>query len=205
MAIKMKYVLASKNAHKAEEIRAILGGDYEIITQTDAGAGDIEVIEDGKTFEENAVKKAVQIMQATGLPAIADDSGLAVDALNGAPGIYSARFAGKDATDEENLQKLLRELEDVTLDKRQAKFVCVIAIAVPESNEVKTYRGECAGRLLTEKRGENGFGYDPIFYVEKYDCSMAQLESHIKNAISHRSNALRLLCKDEVTEIFHID
>lgn len=201
----MKYVLASKNAHKAEEIRAILGAGYEIITQSDAGAGEIEVIEDGKTFEENAVKKAVQIMQATGMPAIADDSGLSVDALGGAPGIYSARFAGERATDEENLQKLLRELEGVTADKRGAKFVCVIAVAVPDSKEVKLYRGECKGRILTEKRGENGFGYDPIFYVDKYDCSMAQLEAHIKNAISHRSNALRLLCKGEVSEIFRID
>ncbi len=201
----MKYVLASKNAHKAEEIRAILGSGYEIVTQTEAGMGDIDVVEDGKTFEENAVKKAVQIMQATGLPAIADDSGLAVDILDGAPGIYSARFAGEHATDEENLQKLLKKLDGITLDKRSAKFVCVIAVATPDSKEVKLYRGECKGRILTEKRGENGFGYDPIFYVEQYDCSMAQLEAHIKNAISHRSNALRLLRENKVTEIIHID
>ena len=110
----MKYVLASKNAHKAEEIRAILGGDWEIITQTEAGAGDIEVIEDGNTFEENAVKKAVEIMRATGMPAIADDSGLAVDYLNGEPGIYSARYAGEHSNDEKNLQKLLKNLDGVT-------------------------------------------------------------------------------------------
>lgn len=200
----MKYVLASKNVHKAEEIRAILGNSYEIVTQSDAGAGNIDVTEDGKTFEENAVKKAVQIMRATGLPAIADDSGLAVDILDGAPGIYSARFAGEHATDEENLQKLLQELDGVTFDKRTAKFVCVIAVAFPDSKEVKLYRGECKGRILTEKRGENGFGYDPVFYVEKYDCTMAQLEPHIKNAISHRSNALRLLREGNVTEIVQI-
>ena len=200
----MRYVLASKNAHKAQEIRSILGGEYEILTQTEAGAGDIEVVEDGNTFAENAVKKAVQIMRACGIPAIADDSGLEVDALGGRPGVYTARYAGEHATDEENLQKLLHELEGVTFDKRKAKFVCVIAVAAPDCSEVKTFRGECAGYITFEKHGENGFGYDPVFYVEQYDCTMAELETPIKNAISHRAEALRLMRKEHAAESFSI-
>ncbi|MEE1012750.1 MAG: XTP/dITP diphosphatase [Clostridia bacterium] len=186
------YILASKNQHKAEEIKAILGDGYEIITQTAAGVGDIEVIEDGDTFEANAVKKAETLMQATGKPCIADDSGLCVDYLKGAPGVYTARFAGEHATDSENIQKLLTELEGVPQQERGAQFVCVIAVAEP-GKETQLFRGECKGRILTEKRGESGFGYDPVFYKEELGKSLAELTADEKNSISHRGNALKAM------------
>lgn len=191
----MELVLASKNKHKAEEIKAILGDGFEVITQSDAGAANVEVVEDGETFEENAVKKAETIMRATGKITIADDSGLEVEALDGRPGVYTARFAGENATDEQNIDKLLAELENVPMYKRNAKFVCCIALAKPDG-EIKIYRGECEGKILYERQGENGFGYDPVFLYEKYACSLAMLEPALKNAISHRGNALKKLADD---------
>lgn len=188
----MKLILASKNAHKAEEMQAILGGGVRLVTQTEAGCGDLDVVEDGTTFEENAVKKAVTIMQATGQATIADDSGLAVDALDGRPGIFTARFAGEDATDDENIKKLLDELKNIPEAERTARFVCVIALAVP-GEEPKTFRGEVEGRILFEKHGENGFGYDPVFYLPQFDASMAEVSAEVKNSVSHRFNALKLL------------
>ena len=185
-----KYILASKNKHKAEEIKEILGEGFEIITQTEAGAGDIEVIEDGATFEENAAKKAEQIMKALNMPVIADDSGLCVDYLNGAPGVRTARFAGEHATDEENIAKLLSELHDVPPEKRGAMFVCVIALAEP-GKKTQFFRGESIGRIAAEKSGNGGFGYDPIFYKEEYKATMAELTAEEKNKISHRGAALR--------------
>lgn len=185
----MKLILASKNKHKAEEMQAILGERITLITQDEAGAGDIDVIEDGNTFEENAIKKAVTVMEATGLPCIADDSGLCVDALGGAPGIYTARFAGENATDDDNIQKLLSELDGVETEKRTARFVCVIALSFPGKEPV-TFRGECEGLILTEKHGKNGFGYDPVFYIEQFGKAMAELPAEVKNSISHRSRAL---------------
>lgn len=189
--IKMKtFVLASKNQHKADEIKKILGEDFEVITQTEAGAGAIDVIEDGNTFEANAIKKAETIMKATGKPTIADDSGLCVDYLGGAPGIYTARYAGEGATDEENINKLLAAMKDADITQRDAKFVCVIALSFPDRDTV-TFRGECAGKIAPRPKGDGGFGYDPVFYIPKYDATMGQLDAHIKNAISHRSDALR--------------
>ena len=188
----MKLILASKNAHKAAEMQAILGDSIELITQDAAGCGEIEVIEDGTTFEENAIKKAVEIMKATNLPTIADDSGLAVDALDGRPGIVTARFAGENATDDENINKLLEELKNVPESERTARFVCVIALAVP-GEETKTFRGEVEGRILFEKHGENGFGYDPVFYLPQLDAAMAEVAAEVKNSVSHRFNALKLL------------
>ena len=188
----MKMVLASKNQHKAEEISSILGESIEIITQDAAGVGDIDVIEDGLTFEENATKKAETIMKLTNLPTIADDSGLCVDALDGRPGVYTARFAGENATDDENISKLLSELSGVPEGKRTASFVCVIAVAVP-GEETKLFRGECKGVIAFEKKGENGFGYDPVFFVPEYNKSMAEISPYVKNSISHRSNALKKL------------
>lgn len=192
----MKLILASQNRHKAQEMQAILGDKIELETLDAAGCSDIEIIEDGDTFEANAIKKAVAVMQATGLPAIADDSGLCVDALNGAPGVYTARFAGEGATDDENISKLLKALEGVETAKRTARFVCVIAVAYPD-REPFTYKGECNGFILTEKRGENGFGYDPVFYVEEFGKSMAELPAEVKNSISHRSRALAKLSIEE--------
>ena len=150
------------------------------------------VIEDGTTFEENAIKKAVEIMKVTNLPTIADDSGLCVDALDGRPGIYTARFAGEGATDDQNIQKLLSELEGVPDAERTARFVCVIALAIP-GKEPTFFRGEVCGRILTEKHGGNGFGYDPVFYLPQFDASMAEVPSDAKNSVSHRYNALKLL------------
>ena len=184
------FVLASKNKHKADEIKTILGGGFDVITQTEAGAGDISVVEDGTTFEENAVKKAETIMRATGKPTIADDSGLCVDFLGGAPGVYTARYAGEHATDQENIEKLMTALNGVTFDKRGARFVCVIAFSMP-GEETVTFRGECDGFISLKPMGNGGFGYDPVFYVERYDNTMAELEPHIKNALSHRFSALK--------------
>ncbi|MBO4940589.1 MAG: XTP/dITP diphosphatase [Clostridia bacterium] len=191
----MKLVLASQNKHKAEEMQAILGDDVRLLTFDEVGCGDLEIVEDGVTFEENAVKKAITVTEKTGLPAIADDSGLCVDALFGAPGVYTARFAGEGASDDENIKKLLAELEGVGEEERTAKFVSVIALAKPNEKPV-TYRGEVSGRILFEKRGENGFGYDPVFYLPQFDASMAEVSAEIKNSISHRFNALKLLKED---------
>lgn len=192
----MKFILASKNKHKAEEIRSILPAEAELLTLDEANLGDIEIIEDSETFEGNALKKAVTVMNASGLSAIADDSGLCVDALGGRPGVRTARFAGENATDEENINKLLYELRNVPKGERGAKFVCAIAVAVPGS-EPYTVTGECCGEILFERCGENGFGYDPVFYVPEYEKSMAQLPAEIKNSISHRYNALKKLRFDK--------
>lgn len=192
----MKLILASQNKHKAQEMQAILGDKIELVTLDAACCGDIEIIEDGDTFEANAIKKAVTVMRATGLPSIADDSGLCVDALDGAPGVYTARFAGEGASDDQNISKLLNALDGVETAKRTACFVCVIAVAYPDREPV-TFRGECEGYILTEKRGENGFGYDPVFFVEKFGKSMAELSAEVKNSISHRSCALAKLSIEE--------
>ena len=184
----MKLVLASHNTHKANEIKGILGEGFEIITQDEAGYKD-EVTEDGSTFSENAVKKAETVMNAVGLPTIADDSGLCVDFLDGAPGVYTARYAGEGATDEKNINKLLCALEGVPTEKRGAEFVCTIAFSVP--NE-KTYifEGKCRGRILTEPKGSGGFGYDPVFYTPVFDKSLSEISAEEKNSISHRGAAL---------------
>ncbi|MBQ9737532.1 MAG: non-canonical purine NTP pyrophosphatase, partial [Clostridia bacterium] len=140
----MKFILASKNIHKSKEMQSILGSSITLITQDEAGYADIDVVEDGLTFEENAIKKAVTLANASGQACIADDSGLCVDALGGKPGVFTARFAGEGATDDENISKLLAELDSVSPEMRTARFVCVIALAVPGKEPV-TYRGECEG------------------------------------------------------------
>jgi len=191
----MKFVLASGNAHKLSEIRNILGNSFEIISMNDTTAKGHEVIEDGTTFEENAEKKAVEIMKITGLPTIADDSGLCVDALGGAPGIYTARYAGENATNDENIDKLLANLQGVPFEKRGATFVAVIAIAFPDGT-VKKFRGEVKGKILTERHGANGFGYDPVFFIEEHKATMAELDGEIKNSLSHRFNALKKMAEE---------
>ncbi len=191
----MKFVLASGNAHKLSEIRNILGNSFEIISMNDTTAKGHEVIEDGTTFEENAEKKAVEIMKITGLPTIADDSGLCVDALGGAPGIYTARYAGENATNDENIDKLLANLEGVPSEKRGATFVAVIAVAFPEGT-VKKFRGEVKGKILTERQGANGFGYDPVFFIEEHKATMAELDGEVKNSLSHRFNALKKMAEE---------
>lgn len=189
----MTVVAATQNRHKIEEIEAITREfDINIISRQEAGVPDIEIVEDGTTFEENSCKKAFEIMKLTGMPAVADDSGLAVDALDGAPGIYSARFSGLDGDDKANNRKLLELLKDVTMEKRTARFVSVITLIFPDGKTI-VCRGECEGHIMFEESGSNGFGYDPLFRPEGYEVSFGQLPAEEKNRISHRAKALILL------------
>lgn len=188
----MKLLLATNNKHKADEIRAILQPFFsEMVTLKEAGIV-FEAVEDGATFEENAVIKAEQTLAfANGAydAVLADDSGLSVDALDGAPGVYSARFAGDGHDDAANNRKLMECLHDVPAEQRTAQFVSCIALA-RSNRETICVRGECAGRILFSARGENGFGYDPYFLYEPLQKSFAELSSEEKNAVSHRHNAL---------------
>ena len=189
----MNIVLATTNKKKVEEIKKIfrhMDKDTKIYTLDDFPAME-EVVEDGDTFEANAIKKAEQIASVTGMTALADDSGLAVDALDGAPGVYSARYAGEDADDKANNDKLLDALKDVDEEKRGAQFVCCIALASAE--EIHTFMGSVKGRIGTEPKGASGFGYDPLFYPEGSEKTFAEMSAKDKNAISHRANALREL------------
>ena len=177
-------ILASNNAHKVEEIKSILE-DYSILTLKDINYTE-EIVEDGTTFEENALIKARTICKYSGKTAISDDSGLSVDLLDGRPGVYSARYS-KEQTDEKNIEKVLFELDG---NYSKAKFVSVIAYVSPDGVE-KTFRGECHGEIIFEKRGKNGFGYDPIFYLPELDKTFAEITSEEKNSISHRSESLK--------------
>ena len=176
-------ILASNNAHKVEEIKSILE-DYSILTLKDINYTE-EIVEDGTTFEENALIKARTICKYSGKTAISDDSGLSVELLDGRPGVYSARYS-KEQTDEKNIEKVLLELNG---QKSKAKFVSVIALVKPNGTEL-TFRGECHGEIIFEKRGTNGFGYDPIFYVPSLDKAFAELSAEQKNSISHRKQSL---------------
>ena len=187
----MKVVLASKNKHKLIEISKITEQfGFELVMESELGL-DIDVEETGSSFEENSFLKADAVMKATGLPALADDSGIAVDALNGEPGIYSARYGFGDSLDDwGRLKLLLKNTEQVPDGKRQAQFVCVITMVTPDGNVIQA-RGEIHGELLREPRGENGFGYDPIFYYPPLGMTTAQMSPEDKNRVSHRANALR--------------
>ena len=185
----MKVVLASKNAHKLQELQDILSAQgVEVILESAAGV-DVEVEETGTTFEENSLLKARAVMEASGLPAIADDSGLMVDALNGAPGVYSARYGGPGLDDAGRYRLLLENMRGV-LD-RKCRFVSAITLCMP-SGDIVTARGECPGTLAYAPQGETGFGYDPIFFVPEKKKTFAQLTAEEKNAISHRGRALQL-------------
>ena len=188
----MKVVLASKNKHKLEEISKITQKfDMELVLESQLGV-DIDVEETGSTFEENSYLKAEAVMKATGLPALADDSGIAVDALNGEPGIYSARYGFDDSLDDwGRLQLLLKNTEQVPDDQRQAKFVCVITLVTPQGQTIQA-RGEVHGTLLRAPAGENGFGYDPIFYYPPLGKSLAQVTAEEKNQVSHRAHAWKV-------------
>ena len=188
----MKVVLASKNKHKLVEISKITEKfGFDLVLQSELGV-DIDVEETGTTFEENSFLKAEAVMKATGLPALADDSGIAVDALNGEPGVYSARYGFDDSLDDwGRLLLLLKNTEHVPDGQRQAQFVCVITMVTPDGKTIQA-RGEVHGELLREPRGENGFGYDPIFYYPPAGKSTAELSPEEKNKISHRANALKL-------------
>jgi len=184
-----RLLIATNNQGKVREIKKILDGVYgEILSLKDAGI-DVEVVEDGDSFYENARKKAVAISKLVDCDVLADDSGLCVDALGGAPGIYSARFAGEGATDEDNNKKLIGLIKKVPQDNRQAKFVCAMVMA-REGSELLHVEGEVYGEILTKPRGEGGFGYDPLFYVERYCNTFGELDADVKNKISHRARAL---------------
>lgn len=186
----MKLVLATRNRHKVDEIGEILRGlDVELCSFLDYS--DVpDVVEDGETFEENAIKKARAVAAATGLPALADDTGLEVDALGGAPGIYSARYAGEPPDYDRNNEKLLRDLDGVPERDRRARFRCVVALAAP-GGSVSTVEGRTEGTILTERRGDGGFGYDPLFLPDGFDRTYAEMTGAEKNASSHRGKAVR--------------
>ena len=187
----MRVVLASQNKHKLEEISKITAKfDMELVLQSELGVH-IDVEETGTTFEENSFLKAKAVMEATGLPALADDSGIAVDALNGEPGVYSARYGGDESLDDwGRLLLLLKNTEHVPDGQRQAKFVSVITMVTPEGRVIQA-RGEIHGELTRQARGENGFGYDPIFYYPPLGKTTAELSPEEKNQVSHRANALK--------------
>jgi len=187
--MKRQLVLATRNQHKKRELQELMAGmEVEILTLEDVDPVP-EVEEDGDTFEANAVKKAYETARATGILCLADDSGLEVDALQGRPGVYSARFAGEHASDEENNIKLLKLLESVPDEERTARFVSVIAICDAQGY-VRTVRGECAGTIARVPAGSGGFGYDPLFIPHGYKQTYAQLSAAEKNRISHRGAAL---------------
>lgn len=185
-------IIATKNAGKVKDFETLFSPKgFKVTSLLDFP--EIEDVEEtGATFAENATLKAETISSALNKPVIADDSGLAIDALNGEPGVYSARYAGENKDDNANIEKVLQKLHDVPFEKRTARFHCTLAIAVP-GKRTELVEGTCEGRILEEKRGENGFGYDPIFFVEKWNCSMAELSKEQKNQISHRANALEKL------------
>ncbi len=188
----MRVVLASNNKNKLREMAQILKPfGMEVVSQKDAGA-DFEVEENGTTFRENAEIKASAVYEKLNMPVIADDSGLVVDALGGAPGVYSHRFAGENASDKDRSLKVLSELENIPKDKRSARFICEICY-IDENGEKHFFSGSCEGFIGNEERGENGFGYDPIFCVG--DKTLAEMTDDEKNKISHRGNALRLFNK----------
>ena len=188
----MKIVLASKNKHKLVEISKITERfGFELVLQSELGI-DLDVEENGLSFEENSFIKAEAVMKATGLPALADDSGICVDALNGEPGIYSARYGFDESLDDwGRLELLLKNTENVPDGQRHAYFVCVITMVTPDGKTIQA-RGEIHGELLREARGENGFGYDPIFYYPPYGMTTAEMSEADKNQVSHRANALKI-------------
>lgn len=188
----MRLIIATGNEDKVREIDEILEGTgFEAISMKQAGFNP-DIVEDGKTFEENAIKKAMAVHELSGEYVMADDSGLCIDALDGAPGIYSARFCGEDSTYEEKFKKIFEMLADVPEEKRTAQFVCAIAVVKPDGTSF-TVRGECRGVLHEKPAGENGFGYDPIFYVPEFGMTTAQMDPEVKNSISHRGRALRAM------------
>ena len=197
----VKVLFATSNPHKLEDVRAILGAEGVEVVGLDSLAEPVpEPEEDGDTFEANAELKAVAYARATGMRCLAEDSGLEVDALDGAPGVYSARYAGtsgsREVRDLANNRKLLSAMEHVSPDNRQARFVCAMCVAEPDGSIVATARGTYEGVIAAEARGENGFGYDPLLYLPDVGKTSAQLSVDAKNARSHRSAAARLLLRN---------
>lgn len=185
-----KLVIASTNKGKIKEIKEVLDG-FEFLSLTDFPKIK-EIEETGKTFEENALIKAKTVYDYANAMTLADDSGLEVDELNGAPGVYSARYSGEGAADDKNCEKLLNELKDIPKENRTARFRCVIVLYNGE-NDKHIFNGTCEGKIINEKRGTNGFGYDPLFVPNGYNKTFAELDSETKNKISHRGKALEQL------------
>jgi XTP/dITP diphosphohydrolase len=182
-------VLATRNRHKGAELAALLGDLGITIRTLDEFPHVPEVVEDGATCEANATKKAREVAAATGLPAVADDTGLEVDALNGRPGVYAARYAGEHATYEDNCRKLIRELHGVPPMQRTARFITVAALVLPSGGGVQVTTGELSGRITEAPVGSKGFGYDPVFFVPELGKTLAELTPDVKNRISHRAKA----------------
>lgn len=187
-----RIIFATSNEGKMKEIRLILNDlGYDVVSMKEAGIH-VDIIEDGLTFEENAIIKAKTIMEMTGEVVLADDSGLEIDAMDKAPGIYSARFLGEDTSYDYKNQYILDKLKDVHGEDRSARFVCAIACAFPDG-EIITTRGTIEGQIGYEIAGENGFGYDPIFWIPEYQCTSSELTTEVKNKISHRGKALEAM------------
>ncbi|MCI5587653.1 MAG: XTP/dITP diphosphatase [Lachnospiraceae bacterium] len=190
-----KIIVATGNEGKMKEIRQILGGeDVEIVSLKDENLQDVEIVEDGKTFEENALIKASTISKLTGTMVLADDSGLEVDYMDKAPGVYSARYLGEDTPYTVKNNHIIDELKDAEGEERSARFVCVIACVLPDGRSITT-RGTIEGQIGYEEKGSNGFGYDPIFYLPERGCTTAELSPEEKNKISHRGKALTAMYK----------
>ncbi len=188
-----KIVISTGNQNKIGEIKNILKDlPFELISKEELGLRDIEIIEDGDSLEENSIKKAEALSKMTDYMVIADDSGLFVDALNGQPGVYSSRYGGEEGNDSKNNERLLKELKNIPLEDRKGHFSTVIAL-IKENKEIITIEGQCNGSISLEKRGQGGFGYDPLFIPEGFDKSFAELGVDVKNRISHRSKALDAL------------
>ena len=187
--MKRKIVIATMNDHKASEMRALIGNRYDVMMQSSFSIPSVP--ETGKTFEENALIKADEVSQKTGLLTLADDSGLEVDLLQGNPGVYSARYAGPNATDAENNKKLLAELEEFKDEKISARFQSVIVLIDPVDGSKNIFHGSWEGQIIFNPRGKNGFGYDPLFYIEKLERTAAELTQDEKNKLSHRARAMR--------------
>lgn len=191
----MKIILATKNKGKIKDFEKLTDKmDIEVLSILD-NIDFPDVVEDGKTFEENSAKKALEIAKYTGIVTVSDDSGLCVDILNGEPGIYSARYSGEDGNDEKNIEKLLKNLSDVEKNDRKAHFVSVVSIAFPDGT-VKSFRGETQGEILFEKEGNNGFGYDPVFYSYDLGKSFGVVTIEEKKSVSHRGRAFEKLKKE---------
>lgn len=195
-----KIVISSNNENKIREIKRILGDlDIEVLCKKDIGVENFDVVEDGDTLEENSIIKAKALKSMTEYMVMADDSGLFVDALNGDPGVHSARYAGVDGDDLANNEKLLEKMKDIDLEKRKAYFKAVIAI-ITEEDELITVSGKCDGHIGFKYQGDNNFGYDPLFIPEGYEKSFAELDGKVKNIISHRGKALEKV-KERLKEL----
>ncbi|MEW6113819.1 MAG: XTP/dITP diphosphatase [Thermodesulfobacteriota bacterium] len=184
-----RILIATRNKGKVREIRDLVADLPVAFLSLDDLPDAPDVVEDAETFEGNALKKATILAQATGIPALADDSGLCVDALGGRPGVHSARYAGEGASDADRIAKLLNEMRDVPEQQRSARFVCALALAWP-GGESKMFMGTCEGRITHEPRGLGGFGFDPVFYFPEAGCTFAEMDRQAKNQVSHRGKAL---------------